>query len=122
MKPDAIERTVQKTNVWLHDICEALRIKDERIVYRALRAVLHAIRDRPGQEAVGTGSGETCSGSASVIAKNDHVEARWLELENRMRTVGDKADDALRALRTLVQEIRSAYQGLRQRIAERPAK
>jgi uncharacterized protein (DUF2267 family) len=46
MKPDAIERTVQKTNVWLHDICGDLRIKDERVAYHALRAVLHALRDR----------------------------------------------------------------------------
>lgn len=46
MKPDAIERTVQKTHVWLHDICEELRTKDERLAYHAMRAVLHAIRDR----------------------------------------------------------------------------
>ena len=46
MRLDAIERTVQKTNVWLHDICDGLRIEDERIAYHALRAVLHAIRDR----------------------------------------------------------------------------
>lgn len=46
MKPDAIETTVQKTNIWLHDICNDLRIKDERVAYHALRAVLHAIRDR----------------------------------------------------------------------------
>jgi uncharacterized protein (DUF2267 family) len=46
MKPDAIERTVHKTNLWLHEICEDLRTPDERIAYHALRAVLHAIRDR----------------------------------------------------------------------------
>ena len=46
MKPNAIESTVQKTHVWLHDICGDLRLKDERVAYHALRAVLHAIRDR----------------------------------------------------------------------------
>jgi uncharacterized protein (DUF2267 family) len=46
MKPDAIERTVQKTSVWLHDVCQGLRTGDERIAYHALRAVLHALRDR----------------------------------------------------------------------------
>jgi uncharacterized protein (DUF2267 family) len=46
MKPDAIARTVQKTEVWLHEIGHALRTKDERVAYHALRAVLHAIRDR----------------------------------------------------------------------------
>jgi uncharacterized protein (DUF2267 family) len=46
MKPDAIDRTVQKTQIWFHDICNDLSIKDERVAYHALRAVLHAIRDR----------------------------------------------------------------------------
>jgi uncharacterized protein (DUF2267 family) len=46
MRVDAIERTVQKTNIWLHDICKDLKTDDERIGYHALRAVLHAIRDR----------------------------------------------------------------------------
>jgi hypothetical protein len=31
VKPNAIERTVQKTHVWLHDIREDLPIKDERV-------------------------------------------------------------------------------------------
>jgi uncharacterized protein (DUF2267 family) len=46
MKLDAIERTVQKTNLWLHGIRDDLRVQDERVAYHALRAVLHAIRDR----------------------------------------------------------------------------
>ena len=46
MKPDAIERTVQKTNTWLHGISSNLHTRDERVAYHALRAVLHALRDR----------------------------------------------------------------------------
>jgi uncharacterized protein (DUF2267 family) len=46
MKPNAIDRTVQKTNVWLHEICTGLEVQDERLAYHALRGVLHAIRDR----------------------------------------------------------------------------
>jgi uncharacterized protein (DUF2267 family) len=46
MKLDAIERTVQKTHAWLHGIGEGLTTTDERVSYHALRAVLHAIRDR----------------------------------------------------------------------------
>jgi uncharacterized protein (DUF2267 family) len=46
MKPNAIERTVQKTNLWLNEICEGLHVEDERLAYHALRGVLHAIRDR----------------------------------------------------------------------------
>ena len=46
MRVDAIERTVQKTHVWLHEISAGLKVDDERTAYHALRAVLHAIRDR----------------------------------------------------------------------------
>lgn len=46
MKLDVIERTVQKSHVWLHDVCKDLRTEDERVAYHALRAVLHALRDR----------------------------------------------------------------------------
>jgi uncharacterized protein (DUF2267 family) len=46
MIPDAIERTVHKTNGWLHEICRELRVEDRRVAYHALRAVLHALRDR----------------------------------------------------------------------------
>jgi uncharacterized protein (DUF2267 family) len=53
MKLDAIERTVQKTQLWLHGIGDELRIKDERVAYHALRAVLHAIRDRLSVEEAG---------------------------------------------------------------------
>jgi uncharacterized protein (DUF2267 family) len=53
MKLDAIERTVQKTQLWLHGICDELRVKDERVAYHALRAVLHAIRDRLSVEEAG---------------------------------------------------------------------
>ena len=55
-------------------------------------------------------------GGAELKKRWDHVEARWLELESRMRTIGDKADDAFEALRSLVQEIGSAYQDLRKRL------
>ena len=52
MKPNAIERTVQKTNIWLHEICDGLDVQDERVAYHALRGVLHAIRDRLTVESV----------------------------------------------------------------------
>jgi hypothetical protein len=61
-------------------------------------------------------------GSAELKKRWDHLEARWRELEDRMRPIGDRADDALEALRTLVQEIRAAYQDLRKRLPERATK
>jgi uncharacterized protein (DUF2267 family) len=38
--------TIQTTNVWLHDILERLGWQDRYRAYHALRAVLHALRDR----------------------------------------------------------------------------
>ena len=40
------EGTIQKTHEWLRDIKNAIGADDERAAYGALRAVLHALRDR----------------------------------------------------------------------------
>lgn len=40
------ESTIQTTNVWLNDILERLGWHDPYRAYHALRAVLHALRDR----------------------------------------------------------------------------
>jgi uncharacterized protein (DUF2267 family) len=42
---DAIERSVQKTNQWLHELAAELG-SDERTAWRALRAYLQVLRDR----------------------------------------------------------------------------
>ena len=42
----AIDSTVHLTNVWLKELCGELGRSDRRFAYRALRAVLHALRDR----------------------------------------------------------------------------
>ena len=43
---DTIDRTVQKTHEWLNGVMGCLGIRDRRLAYVALRAVLHALRDR----------------------------------------------------------------------------
>jgi len=45
-----IDRTVAKTNEWLVRLCRELGIDDRQRAYGALRAVLHALRDRIGPE------------------------------------------------------------------------
>lgn len=40
------ESTIQTTNIWLNDILERLGWQDHQRAYHALRAVLHALRDR----------------------------------------------------------------------------
>lgn len=43
---DFIERSVEKTHIWLRDMAFELGTEDEAEAYRALRAVLHTLRDR----------------------------------------------------------------------------
>jgi uncharacterized protein (DUF2267 family) len=43
---DVFDTTVQKTNIWLNDLMQIAGWTDRRKAYRALRATLHALRDR----------------------------------------------------------------------------
>jgi len=43
---DVFDTTLQKTNIWLNDIAKELGLADRRQAYAALRAALHALRDR----------------------------------------------------------------------------
>jgi uncharacterized protein (DUF2267 family) len=43
---DVFDTTVHKTNSWLTDLMQILRWPDKHKVYLALRATLHALRDR----------------------------------------------------------------------------
>lgn len=42
----AFDSTLQTTNIWLNDILDQLGWGDHHSAYQALRAVLHALRDR----------------------------------------------------------------------------
>jgi uncharacterized protein (DUF2267 family) len=54
---DAFDNTVQKTNIWLREVGEELGSDDRHLAYSALRATLHALRDRlPPNEAVHLGA------------------------------------------------------------------
>ena len=43
---DVFDRTLQKTNMWLNQIMEIMGWEDRHAAYTALRATLHALRDR----------------------------------------------------------------------------
>jgi uncharacterized protein (DUF2267 family) len=45
-QPTVLDRSIQKTNVWLKDLCEALGSDDREYAYRVLRGFVHALRDR----------------------------------------------------------------------------
>jgi len=40
------DSTLQTTNIWLREVMESLEWEDRHRAYQALRAVLHALRDR----------------------------------------------------------------------------
>lgn len=44
--PQVLERSVEKTREWIKQTAEELGTDDRRAAYRALKAVLHAVRDR----------------------------------------------------------------------------
>jgi uncharacterized protein (DUF2267 family) len=53
----ALDHTIQETNVWLKGIGEELNLDNRQQAYNALRAVLHALRDRlPPEVAVKLGA------------------------------------------------------------------
>lgn len=43
---DSLNRSLQTTQIWLKTLAEEGHLDDERQAYSALRAVLHALRDR----------------------------------------------------------------------------
>jgi len=52
-----IDSTLQKTQLWLGELCAELGWKDKHMAYSALRAVLHALRDRlPVNQAASLGA------------------------------------------------------------------
>jgi uncharacterized protein (DUF2267 family) len=53
----AFDSTIQTTNIWLHEVAGRLGSDDKQRAYHALRAVLHALRDRlPVEQAVALGA------------------------------------------------------------------
>jgi uncharacterized protein (DUF2267 family) len=43
---EVFDRTLHKTNIWLKDLMEMLNLSERQQAYIALRATLHALRDR----------------------------------------------------------------------------
>ena len=42
----ALDHTIQEANIWLKAVDEQLELNDRHYAYNAMRAVLHALRDR----------------------------------------------------------------------------
>ena len=63
----AFDTTLQLTNAWLHELMEKLDWSQRERAYHALRAVLHALRDRlPVGEVAALGRSCRCWSGAST--------------------------------------------------------
>lgn len=45
-KLSALDRSIEKTNIWINELEQELGTDDRKYAYRLLRAYLHALRDR----------------------------------------------------------------------------
>ena len=45
---DVLDRSIEKTYIWINDLADELGTADNHEAYRVLRAVLHALRDHLG--------------------------------------------------------------------------
>jgi len=105
---DVFDKTVQETNLWLKEVMVRLGSDDRQLAYRALRATLHALRDRVGpQQAVHFAAqlpmllrglyyeGWRLSGSAT---KERHLESFLDHVAEEFPGIGGEAERMVRAV------------------------
>lgn len=112
---DVFDRTVQKTNVILKELGDALHMEDTHDVYLSLRTVLHALRDRlpPGEAAqlaaqlplllkgVYFDGWRPSAAPAKIRDRQEFLDGIRATLESRMPTVNpDRITRAVFALLT----------------------
>jgi uncharacterized protein (DUF2267 family) len=92
--PEVIDRSVQKTRQWIAEVAAELDIEDGRAAYRALKAVLHTLRDRvPVNEAAQLAAQlpELLRGAYYEDWVPAHTPQRYREREEFLRRVADGA-------------------------------
>ena len=90
----ALDHTVQETNVWLRSVAEQLHFEDRHHAYLALRAVLHALRDRlPPEVAVHLGA------QLPILVRGIYYEGWHMAGKpTKDRSVEEFVDEVLKAL------------------------
>lgn len=90
----AVDHAVQEANVWLKAIAEQLLLEDRHHAYNALRAVLHALRDRlPPEVAVHLGA------QLPMLVRGIYYEGwRMAGKPTKERNAGDFADHVRKGL------------------------
>ena len=63
---DVFDTTIHKTNAWLNELGQELGWDDRHAAYLALRATLHALRDRLTVEEVAQEPSSRCSSAVST--------------------------------------------------------
>jgi uncharacterized protein (DUF2267 family) len=79
----ALDRTIHKTNEWLNELMDELGTNDKNRAYRALRATLHALRDRIGaHEAAALGA------QLPLLLRGVYYEGWKPEVQTKERSLG----------------------------------
>jgi uncharacterized protein (DUF2267 family) len=78
-----LDTSVQKTHEWLHEIGSELGFDNERAAYAALRATLHAVRDRLPAELVAHFGAELPTFIRGVYYEGWHPSASTLKAAHK---------------------------------------
>jgi uncharacterized protein (DUF2267 family) len=114
---DALDRTIQKTNEWIKQIAAAMNARDRHEAYAALRATLHALRDRLSpDEALHLGA------ELPALVRGIYYEGwRLTDKPLRLRTRDDFLDAVMDAsgnpLMDTERAVRAVFKVLAERIA-----
>ena len=82
-KAAILDTSVQKTHEWLHEIEAELGFDNERAAYAALRATLHAVRDRLPAELVAHFGAELPTFIRGVYYEGWHPSASTLKAAHK---------------------------------------
>jgi uncharacterized protein (DUF2267 family) len=79
IKAAVLDTSLQRTHEWLHDIGSELGFDNERAAYAAMRATLHAVRDRLPPELVAHFGAELPMLVRGIYYDGWHPSAAWLK-------------------------------------------
>jgi len=87
---EAFDKTVHKANEWLAELTRRLEVDDRRQAYAALRAVLHALRDR-----LPTVSVATLGAQLPVLVRGVYYDGWHPKVDGSPRANAHSVDDFL---------------------------
>ena len=91
---DVIDRSVEKTHIWLNEVAEELETDDRQAAYRVLRAFLHAVRDRLTVDEAAQLAAQLPDLIRGIYYENwvpAHTPAKYRDVDEFLRRVADEA-------------------------------